>query len=82
MMEQAMAAGPDNVTIRVLPAGFYEQEGVHDKARDVVAEMLRVRPDLTVEAAMELVPGLAQILSPDELAEFPGLLRAAGLPSS
>jgi hypothetical protein len=39
-----------------------------------------VRPDLTAEAAMGLIPGLNQILSPEELAEYPDHLRTAGLP--
>ena len=42
--------------------------------------MLRVRPDLTAESAMELMPGLEHILSPEEFAQFRGDLRAAGLP--
>jgi TolB-like protein/class 3 adenylate cyclase len=82
MMERAMTASPDNITIRVMPAGFYQQAGEHEKARAVVAEMLRVRPDLTVESAMDLVPGIRRILGAEELATFPDLLRAAGLPSS
>jgi hypothetical protein len=48
----------------------------------VVAEILRVRPDLTVEDAMELFPGLDQSLSPEEVANYPDVLRPAGLPAS
>jgi adenylate cyclase len=81
-MERARAAAPDNVTIRVPLVGFYEMNGMHEKARGVVAEILRVRPDLTVEDAMELFPGLDQSLSPEEVANYPDVLRAAGLPAS
>jgi class 3 adenylate cyclase len=51
-----------------------------EKARAVVAEILRVTPDLTVERAMDLILGLDQILSPEELARYPDYLRKAGLP--
>lgn len=42
--------------------------------------MLRVRPDLTADDAMELIPGLERVLSAEELASYPDHLRAAGLP--
>ncbi len=40
-------------------------------------EILRVVPDLTVERAIELIPGL---VSPEDFARAPDDLRAAGLP--
>jgi adenylate cyclase len=79
-MERARATAPDLVIARVALAGFYQLEGAHEKARAEIAEALRVRPDLTAEGAMEMIPGLERILSPEELAQYPDLLREAGLP--
>jgi hypothetical protein len=46
----------------------------------VAQEILRVVPDLSAERAMELIPGLEGMLSPEELAQYPDNLRKAGLP--
>jgi adenylate cyclase len=79
-LERARVAQPENLPVRVALVTYYEQEGQHAKATAVAQEILRVLPDLTVERAMELVPGLDQILSDEEYAEFPDNLRKAGLP--
>jgi adenylate cyclase len=79
-MERACAGSPDFVTGRVTLAGFYELEGAHEKARAEVAEIQRMRPDLSAEDAMELIPGLERLMSPEEFAHFPDHLRTAGLP--
>jgi adenylate cyclase len=79
-LERARAAAPDGLPQRVMLAAYYEQEGEHAKAASVAEEMLRVVPDLSAERAMELIPGLDQILSSEELAQFPDNLRKAGLP--
>jgi adenylate cyclase len=79
-LERARVAQPESLPVRVALAAYYEQEGQHAKAAAAVQEMLRVVPDLTVERAMALVPGLERILSTEELAEYPDNLRKAGLP--
>ena len=80
LLEQARAVAPGAVIPRIGLAAFYEEEGAHEKAQAVVAEILRVTPDLTAERAMDLIQGLDQILSPEELARYPDYLRKAGLP--
>jgi adenylate cyclase len=79
-MERARSAAPDLVTVRVALTGFYQLEGAPEKARTEVTAIRRIRPDLAVEEAMEMLPGLEQILSAEELAQYPDLLREAGLP--
>ena len=80
LFEQARAVYPGYVIGRIALAALYEEEGVHEKAQAVVAEILRVAPDLTVERAMDLIPWLDEILSPEELAEYRDNLQKAGLP--
>jgi TolB-like protein/Tfp pilus assembly protein PilF len=79
-LERARATAPGNVTLRVALAALYEEEGAHEKAQAAVAEILHLRPDLSAEAAMELILGLDQIVSAEELAQYPVHLRKAGLP--
>jgi adenylate cyclase len=79
-LERARAANPESLPPRVALAGYYEQEGQHAKAAAVAEEILRVVPDLSAERAMELIPGLEQAVSSEELAQFPDNLRKAGLP--
>ncbi len=59
---------------------YYEREGRHAEAQTAVREILRVVPDLTVERAMQLVPGWEDLLGPEDFARFPDDLRTAGLP--
>jgi adenylate cyclase len=80
LFEQARAVSPGSVPVRIALAALYEEEGAHEKAQAVVAEILRVTPDLTAERAMDLNQGLNQILSPEELARYSDYLRKAGLP--
>jgi adenylate cyclase len=79
-MERARTALPDFIPVLVSLAALYEEDGQHEKAKAEVAEILRVRPDLTAEGAIELIPGLNRLLSPEELAQYPDYLREAGLP--
>jgi adenylate cyclase len=80
LWEQARAVSPGAVSVRIVLAALYEEEGAHEKAQAVVAEILRVTPDLTAERAMDLFQGQAQTLSPEELARYSDYLREAGLP--
>ena len=80
-LEKARNTAPEVLPARIGLAALYEQDGAHAKARAEVAEILRIRPDLTVEIALELLP-VVSVLGAEELAQYPGLLRAAGLPSS
>ena len=80
LMERVRLANPDHITVRVALAAYYEDEGQHEEAVAAAREILRVRPDLSAEEAMQLVPGLEEIVDSDEFARFPDLLRRAGLP--
>jgi adenylate cyclase len=77
LLEQVRSANRDNLASRVVLAAHYEREGRHDEAAAAVREIQGVRPDLTAEEALEIVPGLEQIASSQETR---GDLRKAGLP--
>jgi tetratricopeptide (TPR) repeat protein len=79
LLERVRTANPDNVISRVALAVLYEQAGRHDDATATVREALRTTPDLTAERAIELIPGLEQIISAEEFAQYAGNLRKAGL---
>jgi tetratricopeptide (TPR) repeat protein len=79
-LEKTRDAAPEVLAARVALAVLYEQGGEHAKAGREVDEILRIRPDVTADTAMELVPAGAQLLGAEELARYPDLLRAAGLP--
>ena len=76
-LEQARTSAPEALPGRMALAALYEQAGAHEKARAEVAEILSIRPDLTVETGLELL----LVLGPEELAAYPPLLRAAGMPA-
>jgi tetratricopeptide (TPR) repeat protein len=80
LMERVRTATPENVTIRTMLAVLYEQAGRHADAQTAIREGLAVRPDLTAEQALALIPGFETLVGPEEFAEAPGLLRTAGLP--
>ncbi len=80
LLEQIRSENRDNVLARVGLVGFYEREGRHEEAQTAVREILRVTPDLTVERAMQLVPGWEDLLGPEDFARAPDDLRTAGLP--
>ncbi len=80
LLEQVRSAHPDNVLARLALVGFYEREGRHEEARAVVREMLRVNPGLTVDLAVQVMQGRADVLSPKEVARVREELRSAGLP--
>ncbi len=80
LMERVRLANPDNILARVGLAVYYEGEGQHEEAVAAAREILRVRPDLTAEGAMQLLPGLEAIVDADEFARYPDTLRSAGLP--
>jgi adenylate cyclase len=79
LLERVRTANPDNVISRVALAVLYEQAGRHDDATATAREALRTVPDLTAEKAIELIPGLEQIISAEEFAQYAGHLRKAGL---
>ena len=76
--DQTVKNIPDSV--RVALAAMYGLEDAPERVRAEVAEMLRVKPDFTLDGAMELLAWIDQTMSPDELAKLPDLFRAAGLP--
>ena len=76
MLERERAANPDMIVARVGLAAIYEGEGRHDEAREVVREMLRVNPQLTIEATSRIL----RFPSADAAREFKENLRKAGLP--
>jgi hypothetical protein len=63
------------IVARIPLAAIYEAEGRHAEAREVVREILRVNPHLTVRAAIQLLP----LLDPDSAGEWVENLRKAGL---
>jgi tetratricopeptide (TPR) repeat protein len=79
LLERVRTANRDNVIVRVALAAFYEQRGRHGDAQAAAREALSVVPDLTTERAMQLIPGLETITTPEEFARYPEYLRKAGL---
>jgi TolB-like protein/Tfp pilus assembly protein PilF len=75
MLERERAANPDTINARVPLAVIYEGEGRHGEAHEVVREILRVNPQLTVEAVIR-----AMALDAARSREFRENLRKAGLP--
>ena len=80
LLERVRLANPDNLIARIALAAFYGRAGRREEARATVREILLVAPDLTVERAMQLIPGLERIDGPEEFARYPDTLRTAGLP--
>ena len=80
LLEQVRSANRDNVLARLGLVAYYEREGRHEEAQTVVGEILLVVPDLTVERAMQLIPGWEDLLGPQDFARAPNDFRAAGLP--
>ena len=75
LWEQARAANTDMILARIWLALLYESEGRHEEARALAQEILRVNPDLTAEATIELA--LVVGFDPDDAIDH---LRSAGLP--
>jgi adenylate cyclase len=75
LWEQVRAANTDMILARIPLAVLYESEGRHEEARALAREILRVNPDLTAEAAIELALTLG--FDRDEAIDN---LRRAGLP--
>ena len=75
LWEQLRAANTDMILARIPLAVLYESEGRHEEARALAQEILRVNPDLTAEAAIELA--LALGFDTDDAIDH---LRRAGLP--
>jgi tetratricopeptide (TPR) repeat protein len=75
LFERVRVANPDMIGARILLAVIYEAEGRHDEAHAVTREILRVNPQLTAQAAIQLMP----LLDPDSAHEFADNLRKAGL---
>jgi Flp pilus assembly protein TadD len=80
LMERVRSANRDMLWVRTVLAVYYEQEGRHDEAVAAVAEIKRIRPDLTAEEAMEIVSALEQVPGFGDQAQLLGDLRRAGLP--
>jgi TolB-like protein/Tfp pilus assembly protein PilF len=75
LLERERAANSDTINARVPLAAIYEGEGRHDEAREVVREILRVNPNLTVEAVIQAM-ALTAAMAP----EFKENLSKAWLP--
>ncbi len=80
MLERVREANPDFIAVLIPLAAHYEREGQHDRASTVVEEILRVRPDFTVQEAIDLLPGLERTIGSERFAQYPDTLRKAGLP--
>ncbi len=79
LWERARAIAPDNLIVLVSLGAAYETSGRHEDARQMVQEILRVRPDFTSEAVVEFLSGFQALggVGPQRTAEN---LRRAGLP--
>jgi adenylate cyclase len=80
MWEQVRKANPELIPSQIALAAYYEREGQHDRASTVVEEILRVRPNLTVQEAIELMPGGERAIGSEEFAQVKDALKKAGLP--
>lgn len=57
LWEQVRSQNPDLLHARIGLAGYYESEGRHDDAREVVDEIMRVNPRLTGAEASSMIQG-------------------------
>jgi tetratricopeptide (TPR) repeat protein len=80
LMERVRSANRDNLGSRVVLAMHYQQTGRSEEASAAVREIQRVRPDLSADEAMEIVPGLERVYGADRFARSLDGLREAGLP--
>ena len=77
-LERARAASPIATPARLLLIYYYETGGEHDRAQEVVSEVLREYPRFTVSNARSLAPELL----PNNPSAFTKALLTAGLPGT
>jgi TolB-like protein/tetratricopeptide (TPR) repeat protein len=80
LLEKVRRENTDNILARVALTAFHQREGDQAYARELVQQILTINPDLTVEAAMELIPALEEIHPKSEFVRYADDLAAAGLP--
>jgi TolB-like protein/Tfp pilus assembly protein PilF len=80
LLEKVRRENTDNILARVALTAFHQREGNQAYARELVEQILKINPDMTVEAAMELIPALEEIHPKSEFVRYADDLAAAGLP--
>lgn len=80
LLEEVRTGNHDNILVRVALAAFYTRRGDVDEAKRCVDEILAINPDMTVEWAMDLIPGLRNVAGRREFEEYPHNLHISGLP--
>ncbi|MEY9928662.1 TolB-like protein/Tfp pilus assembly protein PilF [Catenulispora sp. GP43] len=80
LVERVRSENKDNILARIALAAFHQREGDKEYARRLTAEILAINPAITVEYAMELIPGLEKITPKNEFVRYADDLHAAGLP--
>ena len=78
VLESARADNPDHIPARIELADIYGSTGRHEEARTVVAEILRVSPDLTAHDAVN--SAFATSLDQESRQALLENLRRAGMP--
>lgn len=82
LLEKVRQDMQDNILARIGLIAFHQREGDKAYARELAAQILQINQDMTVEIAMELIPGLEKIHPRSEFVRYADDLAAAGLPRS
>jgi len=80
LLEKVRRENADNILARVGLARYHQHEGDKDYARALVQQILEINPAMTIEIAMNLIPGLDKIHPKNEFMYYADDLAAAGLP--
>ena len=80
LLEKVRRENDDNILVRVGLTAFHQREGDQAYARELVQQILKINPEMTVEIAMELIPALEEIHPKSEFVRYADDLAAAGLP--
>jgi len=80
LLEKVRQDKPDNLLCRVGLTAYHQREGNQAYAHQLAQEMLKINPDIYVEAAMALIPSLERIHPKWEFVRYADDLAAAGLP--
>ena len=81
-MERAIAQSPDNIVTRLGLLAAYARKGREEEARQLGKEIMRVRPDFTIQEAMVFVENIRPIVDPEYFAKYPQRFREAGIPDA
>lgn len=79
-LEKVRRENADNILARIGLARYHQHEGDKEQASALVAEILKINPEMTAAIAMELIPSLENIHPKKEFLCYADDLVAAGLP--